>query len=188
MFNFGVDYYPEHWPEERWDEDARLMQEAGFNTVRLAEFSWSRLEAEEGCFDFNWLDRAIAILERRQMRVVLGTPSASAPPWLLQQHPDLFRLRADGQRVTYGNRRGYCPNHPLYRQYAGRILARMAQHYHAHPSVIGWQIDNEMGERCYCPQCQRAFQAWLQARYPSLEVLNQKWGTVFWSQEYSAWE
>ena len=25
MFFFGVDYYPEHWPEERWQEDARLI-------------------------------------------------------------------------------------------------------------------------------------------------------------------
>lgn len=26
MFYFGADYYPEHWPEERWPEDARLME------------------------------------------------------------------------------------------------------------------------------------------------------------------
>ncbi|MCB0049766.1 MAG: beta-galactosidase, partial [Caldilinea sp.] len=56
MFRFGVDYYPEHWPEARWETDARLMQEAGFNTVRLAEFAWSRLEPEPGRFDFDWLD------------------------------------------------------------------------------------------------------------------------------------
>ena len=39
MFRFGADYYPEHWPETRWATDAKLMQEAGFNTVRLAEFA-----------------------------------------------------------------------------------------------------------------------------------------------------
>ena len=44
MFYFGADYYPEHWTEERWPEDARLMAEAGFNVVRLAEFAWSKLE------------------------------------------------------------------------------------------------------------------------------------------------
>ena len=59
MFYFGVDYYPEHWPEERWPEDARLMAEAGLNVVRLAEFAWSRMESQEGVYDFDWLDRAI---------------------------------------------------------------------------------------------------------------------------------
>jgi len=41
---FGVDYYPEHWPEERWPVEAAMMKAAGINTVRLAEFSWIKLE------------------------------------------------------------------------------------------------------------------------------------------------
>jgi len=188
MFRFGVDYYPEHWPEERWTTDARLMQEAGFNTVRLAEFAWSKLEPQEGRFDFDWLDRAVDILSRRQIQVILGTPTASAPPWLLQRHAEIFRMRQDGQRVTYGNRRGTCPNSPLYRHYAGRIVAQMAAHFHKAPALIGWQIDNEFGERCYCPQCQQAFHAWLRSRYQTLDELNHKWGTVFWSQVYTDWD
>ena len=111
MFRFGVDYYPEHWPEERWPIDARLMQEAGFNTVRLAEFAWSRLEPEAGQFDFAWLDRAIAILQAHGMQVVLGTPTASPPPWVMALHPDAYRVMESGQPVTYGNRRGSCPTH-----------------------------------------------------------------------------
>ena len=54
-FPFGVDYYPEHWPEERWPEDVRLMAAAGMNTVRMAEFAWSKMEPPEGVFDFEWL-------------------------------------------------------------------------------------------------------------------------------------
>ncbi len=188
MFRFGVDYYPEHWPEERWTADARLMAEAGFNTVRLAEFAWSKMEPQEGRFDFEWLDRAIDILSLYQIKVILGTPTASAPPWLLYRHPEIFRVRQDGQRVTYGNRRGYCPNNPLYRQYADHIVAEMAGHFKGHPALLGWQIDNEFGERCYCPLCRLAFQAWLQRKYRSLEELNRKWGTVFWSQVYSDWQ
>ncbi len=188
MFRFGVDYYPEQWPEERWTTDARLMHEAGFNTVRLAEFGWAKMELQEGRFDFDWLDRAIDILSQYQIKVILGTPTASAPPWLLHRHPEIFRVRQDGQRVTYGNRRGYCPNNPLYRQYAGRIIAQMADHFKGHPALLGWQTDNEFGERCYCPQCRQAFQAWLQRKYGLLEELNQKWGTVFWGQLYSDWE
>ena len=57
MFRFGVDYHSEHWPE-----DTRLMSEDGINIVCLVEFAWSFLEPQPGCFDFDWLDRAIAIL------------------------------------------------------------------------------------------------------------------------------
>src|SRR5258707_10801955 len=101
MFFFGVDYYPEHWPEARWPDDARLMAEAGFNTVRLAEFAWSRLEPQEGQFDFAWLDRAIDVLAAHNMRVVLGTPTASAPPWLMSHHPEFFLMRQDGRKASF---------------------------------------------------------------------------------------
>ena len=54
--HFGVDYYPEHWPEERWETDAALMQEMGVQVVRMAEFSWHKMEPAEGKFDFSWLE------------------------------------------------------------------------------------------------------------------------------------
>ena len=187
MFRFGVDYYPEHWPEERWTIDAQLMAEAGFNVVRLAEFAWSRLEPAEGKFDFEWLDRAMGILHSHNIGVILGTPTASPPPWLMGKSPELFRMREDGMRVTFGNRREYCPNHPLYHQLTKRIVNEMADHYADHPAVIGWQIDNEFGDRCYCPTCAQKFQSWLRSRYEALDELNQKWGTIFWSHVYNDW-
>jgi beta-galactosidase len=187
MFNFGVDYYPEHWPEERWPEDARLMAEAGFNVVRLGEFAWSKFEPREGEYDFTWLDRAIAILAAQGIRILLGTPTASPPAWLMMKHPELYRVREDGLRATFGNRREYCPNHPLYHEYTQRIVTRMAEHYAPHPSIIGWQIDNEFGDRCYCPICARAFQDWALRRYESLDDLNAHWGTIFWSHTYGDW-
>jgi beta-galactosidase len=187
MFRFGVDYYPEHWPEERWPIDARLMAEAGFNVVRLAEFAWSKMEPVEGEFDFHWLDRAIAILQSHGISIVLGTPTASPPPWLMKKSPELFRVREDGLRVTFGNRREYCPNHPLYHEHSQRIVSKMAEHYADHPAVIGWQIDNEFGERCYCSVCAQKFQTWLRSRYEGLDELNQKWGTIFWSHTYNDW-
>ncbi|MEJ2555666.1 MAG: beta-galactosidase [Anaerolineae bacterium] len=187
MFYFGVDYYPEHWPEEDWSRDARLMAEAGFNVVRLAEFAWSKMEPKDRQYDFDWLDRAISLLASQGMRVVLGTPTASPPPWLMTKYPELFRVREDGQRVTFGNRRTYCPNNPTYRDYTQCIVARMAEHYADHPAVIGWQIDNEFGDRCYCPVCTQAFRDWLRRRHASLDTLNQKWGTVFWSHIYNDW-
>ena len=179
MFRFGADYYPEHWPEERWPADAELMKAAGFNIVRLAEFSWSLLEPEEGAYDFEWLDKAIAILAQQEIDVILGTPTAAPPPWLMSKQDDLFIVTQDGRRLTYGLRREYCPNNPLYHQHTKQIVSKMAAHYAGNPAVIGWQIDNEFGDRCYCEICHGAFHQWLQNRYGNLETLNEKWGTIF---------
>lgn len=187
MFRFGVDYYPEQWPEERWPVDSAMMAEAGFNTVRLAEFAWASLEPEPGHYAFGWLDRAIELLASHGIDVLLGTPTATPPAWLMARHPDLFPVRADGRRTTYGNRRHYCPNHPAYHEHTRRIVTVMAQRYAGHPAVIGWQIDNEFGERCFCDLCRGAFQRWLRHRYGSLERLNAAWGTSFWSHTYRDW-
>src|SRR4030095_1214322 len=186
-FYFGVDYYPEQWSPERWTTDAQLMADAGFNVVRLAEFGWAKMEARAGEYDFEWLDRAISILAAHDLRIVLGTPTASPPAWLMTQNPELLRVTEDGRRVTYGNRREYCPNQPLYHEHSGGIVRAMAEQYARHPAVIGWQIDNEFGERCYCETCAHAFHAWLRARYEVLDVLNAGWGTSFWSHVYDDW-
>jgi len=185
---YGADYYPEHWPEERWAEDARLMQEAGLNVVRMAEFAWTRMEPREGVFDFGWLDRAIALLAERGIRTVLGTPTAAPPAWLMRAYPECFLVDEHGQRLTYGHRRNTCPTQPIYREYSARIVTAMAEHYADNPNVIGWQIDNEFGHRCYCGNCQRAFQEWLKRKYGSLGALNAAWGTDFWSHIYTAWQ
>jgi len=187
VFYFGADYYPEQWPEERWDEDANLMVKAGFNTVRLAEFAWSKMEPNEGEYNFDWLDRAISVLSSHGINIILGTPTASPPPWLMAKQKDLFLVEQNGVRQTYGLRREYCPNNSLYYQYTERIVTKMADHYKDNPAVIGWQIDNEFGDRCYCDICKAEFHKWLQKRYHTLENLNLKWGTTFWSHIYNDW-
>ncbi len=187
MTHYGADYYPEHWPEERWPIDARLMQEAGFDVVRMAEFAWSRLEPAPGRTDFAWLDRAIDLLGAHGIQTIIGTPTASPPPWLMAMHPDAYRVGEDGRRATFGNRQEHCQAHPGYRERTRAIVAALAEHYGGNPHVLAWQIDNEFGARCYCDVCAGRFRDWLRARYGSLEALNRAWGTVFWSHVYTDW-
>jgi beta-galactosidase len=156
--------------------------------VRLAEFAWSRMEPQYGHYQFAWLDEAINLLGENGIQVVLGTPTASPPPWVMECYPDAFIQWADGRVATYGSRREYCPNHRGYRELSQAITRAMAEHFQDNPHVIGWQTDNEFGDRCYCSNCQQAFQNWLQECYQTLEGVNQRWGTVFWSQEYTKWE
>ena len=84
--HFGVDYYPEHWEKKRWETDAKLMQQMGIQMVRMAEFSWHKLQPEENIYDFEWLDQAIALLGNYGIRTIVGTPTAAPPAWLIQKH------------------------------------------------------------------------------------------------------
>ncbi|HEX2914918.1 MAG TPA: beta-galactosidase [Chloroflexia bacterium] len=188
----GVDYYPEHWPEERWAQDARLMREAGLKLVRIGEFAWSRLEPQAGYYDFEWLDRAIETLASENLKVIIGTPSATPPAWMVAAHPEMLPVDINGRTYGFGGRRHYCPSSPYYREQSVRMASLEAAHYARNPAVVGWQVDNEQGNhgttRCYCACCHTGFQNWLKQRYGTLEKLNEAMGTVFWSQEYSAWE
>ncbi len=67
-------------------------------------------------------------------------------------------MQQDGRACTYGNRREYCPSHAGYRERSRIITEAMAKHYLSNPAVIGWQTDNEFGDRCFCPICRRRFQ------------------------------
>ncbi|MEM1509135.1 MAG: beta-galactosidase [Thermofilaceae archaeon] len=190
-FFFGVDYYPEHWPRERWPLDAKLMGEAKFNVVRLAEFAWCRLEPKPNVFDFAWLDEALEILAGKGLKAVLGTPTAAPPPWLVKQNPDILPVDFRGHPMPPVARRHYCPNNPNYREATKRIVTKLAEHYRDDERVIGYQVDNELSmgeEHCYCNHCIEGFREWLRGKYDdNIKVLNKVYGTIFWSQEYSDW-
>ena len=185
---FGVDYYPEHWPEERWPLDAKMMREAKINIVRLAEFAWAKMEPEDGRFDFSWLDRAIGILAGEGIKVVLGTPTAAAPKWLMDKHPDAYPKDLYGLKKGFGTRRHYCPTNKAYREYSARITRKMAEHFKENPDIVAWQTDNEFGAGCYCDNCHKSFQEWLKKKYKTIDVLNEEYGTVFWSQTYRSFK
>ncbi|WP_117238256.1 beta-galactosidase [Thermus sediminis] len=184
----GVCYYPEHWPKVHWKEDARRMRELGLSYVRLGEFAWALLEPEPGHLDWSWLDEALATLAGEELKLVLGTPTATPPKWLVDRYPEILPVDREGRRRSFGGRRHYCFSSPAYREEAQRIVTLLAQRYGSHPAVVGFQTDNEYGchgtVRCYCPRCRAAFQRWLADRYGEVEALNRAWGTAFWSQRY----
>ncbi|MBT7190094.1 MAG: beta-galactosidase [Anaerolineae bacterium] len=186
----GVCYYPEHWSENNWETDAKEMHTAGISIVRIAEFAWAKMEPEEGKYTWDWLDRSIETLASAGHQIVLCTPTAAPPAWMMTAHPDILPVDEEGRRRRFGSRRHYCPSDPTYHKYSERITHAMAERYGNHPAVIGWQIDNEFGcyfTRCYCETCTTEFRHWLQSKYSSLDELNERWGTIFWSQTYNKW-
>jgi len=184
----GVDYYPEHWPRERWDFDARAMRRAGFNVVRLAEFAWVKLEPVEGRFEFAWLDEALAVLNREGISAILGTPTGAMPAWVARKYPEALAVQPDGMRMNWGHRKNNCFSNGTFRLLSERITRALAEHYAGHRGVIGWQTDNEFGHPyCYCATCRAEWQDWLRAKYGTLAALHAAWGTHFWGHDYGDW-
>jgi beta-galactosidase len=188
----GVCYYPEHWPEAWWAEDARQMVALGITQVRIAEFAWSRIEPEPGRFDWAWLDRAVATLAAAGLRIVMCTPTATPPKWLIDRDPSMLAVGADGRVRAFGSRRHYDFSSDAYLAEACRITRAIAERYGKHEAVCAWQTDNEYGCHdtvlSYSTNALRRFRLWLQARYRNIEALNVAWGTVFWSQEVASFE
>jgi beta-galactosidase len=199
---FGVDYYPEHWvhpyagtpenPEACWEEDAALMQEAGFNIVRLGEFTWALCEPEEGKFQFDWLRRCMDVMERAGMKVVLATPTAAPPLWLTHKHPEILPRDEDGLTKHPGSRRAVCLNSEVFWEHSKQVVTAMARALGNHPALVAWQIDNAIGgnftEESFNADTRRDWHLWLQAKYDSIEKLNDAMGTRHWAQTVSNWE
>lgn len=188
----GVCYYPEQWPAATWAGDARRMAELGLRWVRVGEFAWSRLEPSPGRLEWAWLDRAVEALAEAGLKVVLCTPTAAPPKWLVDRSPEILAVDEHGQPRRFGSRRHYDFSSDLYLAEARRIAEAVAARYGAHPAVAAWQVDNEYGCHftvlSYSPAAVRRFRLWLAARYGSIEALNRAWGTVFWSQEYRSFD
>lgn len=185
----GVCYYPEHWPETRWAHDAKAMHTMGIRVVRIGEFAWSRLEATPGQLTFDWLQRAMDTLHNAGLSLVLGTPTATPPRWMLDKYPDLLAVDERGQTRGFGSRRHYCFSHRPYRDECRRIVTELATAFGQHPGLVGWQTDNEYGCHDTIPSYSAAalqgFQQWCAQQYATIDALNQAWGNVFWSMEYN---
>jgi beta-galactosidase len=184
----GAAWYPEQWPESRWDADLQLMQDAHFHVVRVGEFAWSSLEPSEGYFTLDWLARAIRLAEKHHIAVVIGTPTDAPPAWLTFAHPETLRVDADGRRAEHGGRRQFNYADPHYRIFCAAIATQLARRFGNDPNVIGWQIGNEYTDESFDPGTRRQFDEWLRQRYATLDALNAAWATAYWSQTYDRWD
>ena len=184
----GAAWYPEQWPERRWEADLALMQKAHIGFVRVGEFAWSSFEPHEGDYELDWMERAVRAAERHGIAVVMGTPSAAPPAWLTQKYPETLRTKEDGRWDAHGNRQQFDWSDPKYRQLCREMAQRLAAKFGHDPNVIGWQIDNEYANESYGPATDAQFQQWLQAKYKTLDNLNTRWTTAYWSETYQSWD
>ncbi len=188
----GVCYYPEHWPEAWWPDDALRMRDMGISFVRIGEFAWSKLEPKRGVYEWGWLDRAIEVLGKAGLKVVLGTPTATPPKWLMDEYPEIAPVDEQGNTRGFGSRRHYTFSSEVYHAESARIVEMLAKRYGNNPAIAGWQTDNEYG--CHLTvlswgkQDLNAFQNYLRKTYQTTDQLNEAWGNVFWSMDVNSFQ
>ena len=189
----GVDYYPEQWDSSMMDADMDNILELGGNVIRIAEFSWHLMEKKEGEYDFSFFDKVIAKAKEKGLKVIMGTPTATIPAWLAKKYPDILSEFEGGKKRSFGGRHVYCFNSPRMYEYSEKIIRKLVSHYKNEEQIVAWQIDNEIGHEgsdiCYCENCRRAFQNFLEKKFDGdIDRLNDTYGTTFWSQEYNGFD
>ena len=182
----GAYYYPEHWNESQWDRDLKKMSEMGFEFTHFAEFAWAQIEPEEGVYDFAWLDRAVELADKYNMKVVMCTSTATPPVWLVRKYPEVLKTHEDGTTMDHGSRQHASFSSNFYRSYSLKMIEELAKHYGNDDRIIGWQLDNEPYTNTdYGPDAQQRFREWLKNKYSTIDALNKAWGTNFWSGTYT---
>jgi beta-galactosidase len=189
LITTGVYYYPEHWPENQWERDIKKISEMGFEFTHFAEFAWAQLEPEQGKYDFSWLDKAVSLAEKYNIKVIMCTSTATPPVWLVRQHPDILLKDEYGYNTDHGSRQHASFSNNFYREYSMKMIEELAKHYAKNKNIIGWQLDNE--PKVYYDfgnDAQQRFRNWLKNKYITIEALNNTWGTAFWSQQYTSFD
>jgi beta-galactosidase len=185
----GVYYYPEHWDPSQWERDFSNMAKMGFEFTHFAEFAWAQLEPEEGKYDFTWLDTAVELAAKYNLKVIMCTSTATPPVWLVRKHPEVLQTDERGVQMDHGSRQHATFSSNYYRMYSMKMIEQLAKKYGKDSRVIGWQLDNEPRRFFdYGPDALQRFRDWLKQRYINIDTLNKVWGNNFWSGTYSQFD
>ncbi len=179
----GTAYYIEYALTDRLERDLALMQEAGINTIRIAESTWSVEELRCGEFDFSCVTRVIEAAARHGISVIVGTPTYAIPRWLDLLDPTIL----DGS--AFGTRQNMDITNPTYRFYAERIIRELVSHTAGYPNVIGFQIDNETKHYgVNNARVRTGFRDWLKRRFGTIEAVNRAYLLNHWSLSVASFD
>ncbi len=187
----GVCYYPEHWDRSLWRDDLRRMKDMGLEVIRIAEFAWNKFEPTEGEFTFEFFDSFMEIVREEGIKVIFCTPTATPPAWMSHKYPEILNADIDGNLIHHGHRRHCNLTSEKYRFFVSRITEKLGEHYGNHPSIVAWQLDNEINCECHLYHAEsdhKAFRQYLKDQFGTLDALNDAIGATFWNQTYTDWE
>lgn len=186
----GTNYHPHDWSPERWDEDIRLMKEAGFSVVRLGHLCWDSYEPEDGVYTFEWFDDVMDRMAAADLKVILDISMHPAPVWVHKKCPGCNIYGKSGTLQSSVRRYMEDVDDPAYQVYAHRFAEILVKRYKDHPALMGFGLCNELGEGfiSYSPYALERFQTWLKKKYGTIENLNRVWNTQRWCRKLSSFD
>jgi beta-galactosidase len=186
-FLFGASVYPELQTRDEWNDMLDHFQRAHMTCVRVTESSWGNIETASGHYEFAWVRNFLDDLEKRKMKAFLGTGSYIPPQWLAAGNPEILVQLHPGVKAHPMARHAPCLNHPLYRKALREYILALGKKFKDHPTVIGWQLGNELESNvlriCYNPACEASWREWLKKTYHTPEEFNQRLNLVSWGMK-----
>jgi beta-galactosidase len=181
---------------DAWRADLRRIRDLGFNTVRTW-VTWADGEPQPGVYRHDNLRLLCELAGELDLRVFLQVYAEAVPMWLCEQHPEAAFVAQTGERLEPQSVPGLCTDH-------ADVSKRMLDFYRAtarvtnefpnfcgwdlwsEPHIVNWTIVSHIpnAQFCFCEHTKHRFRAWLEAKYTSLDNLNEAWGRVHarWDQ------
>jgi len=190
MLYVGTNYHPHDWSEDAWERDLNLMKAASMNVVRLGHLCWDSFEPKDGVFEFEWMDKVMAMCEKRDIFVFLDIPTRPAPTWLHKKYPSIDIADKNGLRQNAHTRYMEDVGDPHFQKYAYRLAKTMAKRYKDHPALLAFGLCNELGSgfSSYSETARMRFCKWLKNKYGSVENINDAWAGQRWSRKVTDFE
>lgn len=201
-FIYGASYYPLNHPESEWEQDLKIMKESGINLIRTAEIfnTWDVVEAKEGVFNFEFLDKFFDLCGEYDLKILLGTGTASPPIWLHQKHPEVNITSSNGSQYPVNASYTWaCIDNEIYLEKASLYLKKLVERYKKHKALGAYQIHNEIGfpfmatasgemeNYCFCEDSKKSFIKWVKEKYKTLDALNEAWRWSATNQVHTDW-
>lgn len=185
-------------PDSRaeWEADLKQIKALGFNTVRTW-VEWAHCEPRPGEFHFENLKLLCELAEKTGLKVIIQLYADSAPDWVGKEHPDGQFVAQNGAVVKSQAAPGYCTDHAGVRAAVLNFYAKTAEiatqylnfwgyDLWSEPHIVNWAYINYVPnvQFCFCSHTMERFREWLQAKYDTLDRLNEAWYRNFenWSE------
>lgn len=205
FFPYGVSYYRPITPLPcHWDTDLKNIKECGFNSIRVSAF-WSRIEKEEGIYDFSEFDSICNAAAKYNIKVLMTLYIVNMPEWMFTKYPDA-RMVSAANRIQYsehhpdavaGGWPGLCMDCDEVMDAMKHFVKEITLHYKGNDTLLAFDVIHEPWEEpsqeyyidswknsvyCYCEHSIEKFKNWLKNKYKNLQNLN-----MAWSRCYSDW-
>ena len=187
----GVNFHPHDYASEaEIDAQIALMKDAGFTVVRLGHLAWDSFEPSDGQFRFEWFDKVMDKMAASGIRVILDIPVRPAPMWVHSSSPGTTVVTFEGDTLQPVHRYFNDVGDPGYQKYAFRLAETVSKRYAGHPALMAYGIDNELGDGSisYSNEVRRRFIQWLEAKYGTVDALNDAWAGWRWSRNVGSFD